>query len=282
MESLLAPGHRTCAGCAAPLAIRSILAATGKNVIIAQATGCAEVCTTPYPETSWEVPWIHVTFENAAAVASGIEAALKAQGKLDKTKVIALGGDGGMLDIGFQAISGALERGHKLTVICYDNECYANTGVQRSGSTPWGAFTTTSPAGKESIGNSRWKKDAPMIMAAHHIPYVATASVAYPEDLQKKLKKALDNQPSYIQIHSPCTVGWGFDPSKTVEIGRLAVQSGLWALYEIKNGVKKHTLKPKMTPVEDYLKPQSRFKHLKPEEIDYIEQKVKEYWDKAE
>lgn len=280
MASLLAPGHRTCAGCAAPLAIRNILEASGKDVIIAESTGCVEVCTTPYPETSWRVPWVHVTFENAAAVASGIEAALKAKGK--GTKVIALGGDGGLLDIGFRSISGALERGHKLTIICYDNECYANTGVQRSGSTPWGASTTTSPAGTQSIGNDRWKKDAPAIMAAHHIPYVATASIAYPEDLQKKLRKALDNQPSYIHIHSPCTVGWGFDPSKTIHVARLAVQTGLWALYEIEDGVKTHTLKPKMMPVDEYLTLQRRFRHLKPEDIKFIQGKVNGYWSGVE
>jgi len=269
--SLLAPGHRTCSGCGPAIAIRNILEATGDDIIIANATGCLEVTTTPYPETSWKVPWVHCLFENAAAVASGIESAMKAIGNT-KTKVIALGGDGGMLDIGFQCVSGALERGHKISVICYDNEAYMNTGVQRSGSTPYGASTTTSPPGKMSIGNDTFKKDVVAIAAAHHIPYVATASIAYPADLKAKVKKALELQPSFLQIHSPCPVGWGFDSSKTIEIAKLAVDSGAWNLFEIENNQVKNIFKPKETkPVAEYLKTQKRFKHLKPEDIAKIQ-----------
>ena len=269
--SLFAPGHRTCSGCGAAIAIRNILDVTGKNVVIATATGCLEVTTTPYPETSWEVPWIHCLFENAAAVASGIEAALKKKGKRD-TKVIALGGDGGMVDIGLQCTSGALERGHKITVICYDNEAYMNTGIQRSGATPYGASTTTSPPGKVSIGNQTFKKDVAGIAAAHHIPYVATASISYVNDLREKVKKALEKQPSYLHLHVPCPIGWGFDSSKTVEIGRLAVETGAWMLYEIEDGVVKNVFKPgKIKPVAEYLKAQKRFKHLKEEDIKKIQ-----------
>lgn len=269
--SLFAPGHRTCSGCGPAIAIRNILESTGKDVIIANATGCLEVTTTPYPETSWKVPWIHCLFENAAAVASGIESALKSLGN-SKTKVIALGGDGGMLDIGFQCMSGALERGHKITVICYDNEAYMNTGVQRSGGTPYGANTTTSPAGKVSIGNETFKKDVAAIAAAHHIPYVATASIAYPADLKKKVKKALELQPSYLQVHAPCPVGWGFASSKTVEIGKLAVDTGAWQLFEIEHNQVKNIFRPKESkPVADYLRTQKRFKHLKDEDIAKIQ-----------
>ena len=269
--SLFAPGHRTCSGCGPAIAIRNILESTGKDVIIANATGCLEVTTTPYPETSWKVPWIHCLFENAAAVASGIESALKSLGN-SKTKVIALGGDGGMLDIGFQCMSGALERGHKITVICYDNEAYMNTGVQRSGGTPYGANTTTSPAGKVSIGNETFKKDVAAIAAAHHIPYVATASIAYPDDLKKKVKKALELQPSYLQVHAPCPVGWGFASSKTVEIGKLAVETGAWQLFEIEHNQVTNIFKPKESkPVADYLRTQKRFKHLKDGDIAKIQ-----------
>lgn len=271
-----APGHRTCSGCGEAIAIRQILEATGKNVIFANATGCLEVTTTPYPETSWKVPWIHVTFENAAAVAGGIEAAMRALGKTD-TKVIAIGGDGGMVDIGFQCISGALERGHKITIITLDNEAYMNTGVQRSGATPFAASTTTSPAGKQSRGNDTFEKDMPAIVAAHHIPYVATASIAYPMDLQKKIKKALEKQPSYLHIHVPCPVGWGYDSSKTVEIAKRAVETGCWNLYEIEDGKTNFTFKPKeRKPVSEYLKGQKRFKHLTDEDIAQIQKHVDE------
>lgn len=271
-----APGHRTCSGCGEAIAIRLILEATGKNVIIANATGCLEVTTTPYPETSWKVPWIHVTFENAAAVAGGIESAMRALGKTG-TKVIAIGGDGGMVDIGLQCISGALERGHKITIITLDNEAYMNTGVQRSGATPFGASTTTSPAGKQSRGNDTFEKDMPAIVAAHHIPYVATASIAYPMDLQKKIKKALEKQPSYLHVHVPCPVGWGYDSSKTIEIGKRAVETGCWNLYEIEDGKFTYTFKPKeRKPVSEYLKGQKRFKHLTDADIAQIQKHVDE------
>ncbi|MHC1575834.1 MAG: pyruvate synthase subunit PorB [Methanosarcinaceae archaeon] len=264
MRSLLAPGHRGCAGCCDAMAAKFTLMAAGEDCIVINPTGCLEVMTTPYPESSWEVPWIHSLFENTAAVASGIEAALKAMGKMGNTKIIAMGGDGSTLDIGIRSISGAFERGHDFTYVCIDNEAYMNTGVQRSGATPFGASTTTSPAGKVSFGNPRPKKNMPAIIAAHGAPYIATTSIGYPKDMIRKVKTAIDTEgPTYIHAHSPCTTGWGFDSSKTVEIAKLAVETALWPLYEMEDGevtkVKK-IMKPK--PVEDYLKMQKRFKHL--------------------
>lgn len=187
-EELLAPGHRGCAGCGATIGVRLALKALGRNTVAISATGCLEVITTPFPETAWEIPWIHVAFENAGAVASGVESALKAQGKTD-VNVVAFGGDGGTADIGMQSLSGAMERGHNMIYICYDNEAYMNTGIQRSASTPYGASTTTSPHGKDSFGEDKPKKNVPLIMAAHGVPYVATASIAYPEDFMRKVKK---------------------------------------------------------------------------------------------
>ncbi len=279
-EELFASGHRGCAGCACALAIRLALKAAGKNVIVAQATGCMEVVSSPYPETAWRVPWIHVGFENAAAVASGIEAALKALGKKKDTKVIAFGGDGGTVDIGFQALSGALERGHDFVYICYDNEAYMNTGIQRSGSTPYGASTTTSPAGSRSFGNKTFKKDMPRIVAAHGIPYVATASVAFPLDYMEKVKRALEVEgPAYIQVHASCTPGWGIPNEKSIEVLRKAVDSGMWILYEIYKGEARITYKPaKRIPVVEYLKMQKRFRHLTQEQIDEIQRYVDERW----
>ncbi len=264
MRSLLAPGHRGCAGCCDAMAAKFTLMAAGENCIVVNPTGCLEVMTTPYPESAWRVPWIHSLFENNASVASGIEAALKAMGKLGDTKVIAMGGDGATLDIGMRAISGAFERGHDFTYVCIDNEAYMNTGVQRSGATPFAASTTTSPAGKKSFGNMRPKKNMPAIMAAHGAPYVATTSIGYPKDMIRKVKKALDVEgPCYIHAHAPCTTGWGFDTSKTVEVAKLAVETALWPLYEMENGeVTKSKKIKEPKPVEDYLKMQRRFKHL--------------------
>ncbi len=264
MRSLLAPGHRGCAGCCDAMAAKFTLMAAGEDCIVVNPTGCLEVMTTPYPESAWRVPWIHSLFENNASVASGIEAALKAMGKLGDTKIIAMGGDGATLDIGMRAISGAFERGHDFTYVCIDNEAYMNTGVQRSGATPFAASTTTSPAGVESFGNMRPKKNMPAIMAAHGSPYVATTSIGYPKDMIRKVKKALDVEgPCYIHAHAPCTTGWGFDTSKTVEVAKLAVETALWPLYEMEDGEVTKVRKIKEPkPVEDYLKMQRRFKHL--------------------
>jgi len=267
-------------GCGEALAVRLVCKALGRNVIIANATGCMEIVSSPLPSTSWEVPWIHTLFENTAAVASGIEAGIKVlsrKGKYTrKTKVIAMGGDGGTADIGFQALSGALERGHDFIYICFDNEAYMNTGIQRSSATPFGASTTTSPAGKVSIGQTRWKKNLPAIAAAHNIPYVATACHSYPFDLMNKIHKAVDVKgPSYIHILSVCPTGWRLPSDLTIRAGRLAVETGIFPLYEVEDD--RYTLNldfPQLRPVEDYFKLQGRFRHLSKETISQIQERV--------
>jgi pyruvate ferredoxin oxidoreductase beta subunit len=263
-EMLFTPGHRACPGCGAAIAVRAILAATGRDVIVVSPTGCLETFTAQYPYSPWGVPWLHVLFENAAAVASGVEAALKKRGLAEKVKVIIIGGDGGTHDIGLGGLSGMVERGHNVTYICYDNEAYMNTGVQRSSSTPIGASTMTNPAGLMSWGKEERKKNLPAIMLAHGIPYVATASIAFPKDLTRKVKQALSIQgPKYIEVHSPCPIGWGFDAAQTIEIARLAVQTGLVPLYEAYQDqpLQVHKL-PKVVPVTEYLRSQKRFQHL--------------------
>jgi len=263
LDHLFNSGHTACPGCGQSLAARLVMRAAGRNVIVVNSTGCLEIFSSKYNESAWEVPWIHSLFENTAAVASGVEAALKATGKLDKVRVIAQGGDGSTFDIGFGAISGMLERGHDILYVCYDNEAYMNTGIQRSGSTPYYARTTTSPPGKASLGNLRPKKDLPQIVAAHGVPYVATASVGYHLDLDRKIRQALSIRgPKYVQIHVPCPLGWASDPSRTLDVARLAVNSGLYPLYEIENGELKVQKIPKKVPVVEYLKPQGRFRHL--------------------
>ena len=277
-EELMAPGTRTCAGCGAVLAARQLLKATGKDVIICEATGCMEVTSTQYPTTAWKVPWIHVLFENAASVATGVKAALEAQGN-NHTQVIAYGGDGGMVDIGFGAVSGALERDDDIIIITYDNEAYSNTGIQRSGATPFGASSTTSPAGLESQGKKQWKKNLPMIAVAHGSKYVATTSIGYPQDLQKKIKKAMQVKGArYIHIHAPCPIGWAFDSSMTIQVAKLAVQTGMWVLYEIEDGIFKRTMTSELKPVDEYIKLQGRFKHLKPETIKIIQERINASW----
>ena len=271
----LAPGHRACAGCGATIAVRLALKALGQNTVAVSATGCLEVVTSPYPETSWKIPWIHVAFENASAVASGVEEALKAQGKKD-VNILVIGGDGGTTDIGLQSLSGAMERQQNIIYLCYDNEAYMNTGIQRSSSTPFGASTTTSPAGKISFGENQPKKNMAMIMAAHGIPYVATACVSHPYDLMEKVKKASEIEgPAYIHVLQPCATGWGYDPKDTIKLGKLAVDTHAWILYEIVNGELNITVKPKeKLPVIEYLKVQKRFKHLDEAHVDYIQKFV--------
>jgi len=261
---LFASGHSACPGCGQAIAARLVLRATGKDVIIANPTGCLEIFSSNYTASSWEVPWIHSLFENAAPVASGIESALKATGRLDRITVIAQGGDGAMADIGLGALSGTWERGHDILTICYDNEAYMNTGIQRSGLTPYDASTTTSPAGEVSLGNPRLKKDLPQIAVAHGLPYVATASVGYPQDLDRKVKKAVSIRgPKYIQIHVPCPLGWRHDSALSIDIARLAVQTGLFPIIEIEGGQLTSARKiGKKRGVEEYLRPQGRFRHL--------------------
>ena len=282
----VASGHRACQGCAEILALRMALKVFGKDTIMAMATGCMEIISTPLPTTNWEIPWIHVAFENAAAVASGIESAIRILQEKKKIErkdihVIAVAGDGGTSDIGMQALSGALERGHKFTYICLDNEAYMNTGIQRSSSTPYGAMTTTSPPGKKSIGQSTWKKDMAKIAAAHNIPYVATACPSYPFDLFSKIKKARSvNGPSYIHILSVCPIGWRIPADLAIEYGKLAVRTGVFPLYEVEDGRYKITYSPEpLRPVQDYLKGQGRFRHLKDEDIELIQKRITAQWE---
>ena len=284
-EENFAPGHRACVGCGEALAVRQACKALGRSAIIVSATGCMEVVSSPFPETSWRLPWIHTLFENAAAVASGAEAGLKALVKKGKRPareiaIVAMAGDGGTTDIGLQALSGALERGHDFLYICFDNEAYMNTGIQRSSATPFGASTTTAPAGKVSIGQVTWKKNLPAIAAAHDIPYVATACPSYPFDLMAKVKKGVATPgPAYIHILSVCPTGWRCPPDLTVKIGRLAVETGIFPLYEIESGEYELSIDlPELRPVQDYFKLQGRFRHLSEETIKKIQDRVnKEY-----
>jgi len=286
-DEFLAPGHRACIGCGEALAVRLACKVLGANVIIVTATGCIEIISSQLPWTSWRVPWIHTLFENTAAVASGIEAGLKAmtrKGKLpDKdVKIVVMAGDGATSDIGLQALSGALERGHDFLYLCFDNEAYMNTGIQRSSATPYGASTTTAPAGKMSIGQVTWKKNVPAIVAAHDIPYVATACPSYPFDLMDKVAKGLATRgPAYIHILSVCPTGWRSAADLTIRIGSLAVETGIFPLYEIENGEYKLSIDfPKLRPVVEYLKLQGRFRHLSEEIMDKIQHRVEEEYTK--
>ncbi len=262
-KHLLQAGHTACAGCGQALAARIVINTAGPKTIIANSTGCLEVFTTRAPQTAWGVPWVHSLFENSAAVASGIEAAMRYFGKIDEVNIIAQGGDGGTGDIGMGALSGMLERGHKILYVCYDNEAYMNTGIQRSGLTPFDSNTTTSPVGSQSTGNQRPKKPVFEIAVAHGISYAATASAAFPKDIEKKVKKALSMPGAkYLQIHVPCPLGWRSAPNLTVEIAKLAVETGLYPIVEFENGKLVSVRKIKPKPVEEYLKTQGRFKHL--------------------
>ena len=282
-------GHRACQGCAEVLAMRLVHKELGRNTIVCSATGCMEIITSSYPDTAWDVPWLHVAFENSSAVASGVEAAykvMKRKGKFDpgkKITIVGMGGDGGTADIGLQALSGALERGHDFVYVCYDNEAYMNTGIQRSSSTPFGASTTTSPAGKQSIGQQTWKKNVTEIAAAHGIAYAATANPSYPFDLMEKVRRAADTPgPAYLHVYSVCPTGWRTASNIGIELGRLAVHTGAFPLYEIFDGSRvKISLKPKkLRPLKDYLAPQGRFRHLDDENIAKVEARLHKQWER--
>jgi len=256
-------GSTNCSGCPETVAIRNILEVAGKETVVVNATSCLEIVSSQYPHTSWGVNYIHGAFENSSAIASGVSLALEKMGK--KGNVIAIAGDGGTLDIGLQSLSGSLERGDRICFICLDNNAYMNTGIQRSSATPFGAWTTTSPHGKFSVGKEEWKKPIMEIVASHRTPYAATASVGFIPDLKEKVRKALErkNQPSFLHVECPCPLGWKFDPSKTIEIARLAVETGMWMLYETEKGNFRIT-RPveKRRPVKEYLRTQGRFAHL--------------------
>lgn len=294
----ISPGHTACSGCGELLAVRTVMQALGPNIIVANATGCSEVTTTQYPMSSWGIPWIHSLFENAPAVASGILAALKAKGGIypvkssrktsggiqplaesfNRVKVVAQGGDGATFDIGIGLLSGMWERGEDILYICYDNEAYANTGIQASGATPYGANTTTTPAGKclsastkvkicptNAIGSGQRKKDMIAIALAHGLNYVAQTSIGFPLDVAQKIKNALAvTGPAYLQIAVPCVPGWRIESNKTIKVAKLAAQTGLYPALEYINGQLISALKiPKpQIKVEEYLKLQGRFSHL--------------------
>ena len=285
-------GHTACQGCGAALGLRYVLKVYGNKTIFTIPACCSTIIAGPWPYSAFNAPLFHTAFETTGAVIGGIEAALKAKGYKvkgeDGVMVVGWAGDGGTADIGLQALSGFLERGHDGLYIMYDNEAYMNTGIQRSSSTPYGAWTTTSPPGKYSIGEDKPKKWVALIAAAHQAPYVATASIGDPYDFYRKMKKAASvDGPAFVQVLAPCVPGWRIPSEKTVEIARLAIESGLWPLFEIENGdfynIKFQRF-PKdgkfKKPIEDYLKIQGRFKHLfkRPEAIQELKNQIKEVW----
>ncbi len=290
-QDLLAPGHRLCAGCAESIVVRQVLHAVGQPVVVASPTGCLEVATSPYPYTSWRVPWIHNAFENVASTISGVETmcrSLVKQGKIEDKgiKFVVFAGDGATYDIGLQFLSGALERGHKFLYVCLNNEAYMNTGIQRSSATPLGAWTTTSPVGDAIPGKRENRKDLTAIIVAHNIPYVAQAAPHAWRDLMTKAQKAISaDGPSFINVLVPCQRGWRYPQEETISITRLAAETCIWPLYEVINGEWKlnHRPSPKK-PITDWLQSQGRFRHLLTPEnthiVDALQEIVDRQWDK--
>ena len=280
-EELMYPGHVGCLGCGATLAMRYTLKALGQRTIISVPACCWAVMPGVFPYTCLKIPMLYTAFETTGASISGIRAALDAKG-IDDITVVGWAGDGGTADIGIQALSGAVERGTDVIYIMYDNEAYMNTGVQRSSATPVGAWTTTTPVGSTRDWKKMPKKDMVEIMVAHKIPYTATMSIAYPEDMIKKLQKAQKIKgPKFIHIYAPCPTGWRMAPDKTVEIAKMATACGVFPLYEVENGVYTITRKPgELKPVKPYLALQGRFRHLPQEEIDGIQNEINKKWNR--
>ena len=283
-------GHALCQGCGIPMVVRVVLGTIGRPTVVVNATGCLEVATTRFPTTAWNVPWVHVAFENAAAVASGIDAARRALARreslpADDVAIVVFAGDGGTYDIGLQALSGALERGHRFLFVCYDNEAYMNTGVQRSGATPFGAGTTTSPVGLESFGKAQRRKDMTAIAVAHHVPYVAQATAGHWYDLSRKVELAVTaDGPAFLNVLTDCPLGWGHEPRLSQQVLRTAVDTNFWPLYEVADGSYRLSYTPeRKLPIEDWLGLQQRFAHLlRPESaelVERIQQQVDEDWD---
>jgi pyruvate ferredoxin oxidoreductase beta subunit len=285
-------GHSLCQGCGIPMVVRTVLDSIEGPKVVVNATGCLEVATTRFPMTAWNVPWLHLAFENVAAGASGVEAAYRALRKRgglpqdDELTIVAFAGDGGTYDIGLQALSGALERRHKFVFVCYDNEAYMNTGIQRSGATPFGANTTTSPAGKVSIGKVQQRKDLTAIAAAHRIPYVGqSAAGPHWQDLSMKAKKAGQaDGPAFLNVLSDCPLGWGHEARVSPQVIDGAVESCFWPLYEVEEGQWRLTHRPaEKLPVTDWLRSQKRFSHLFAAEADGvlgdIQRQVDADWD---
>ncbi|MFB0565338.1 MAG: thiamine pyrophosphate-dependent enzyme [Candidatus Aminicenantaceae bacterium] len=291
LEDRLVAGHGMCTGCGIPLIFKIVLRATEDPIVIANATGCLEVCTTIFPRTSWNCTWIHSAFENAASTVAGVEAmckALKMKGKIPvdkKIKFLGVGGDGGTYDIGLQALSGAVERGHDFVYVCYDNNVYANTGGQRSSATPLGASATTSPAGTQSPGKIQKRKDLTKVLVAHNIPYAAQASPARWQDLYNKAKKAFEVEgPAFLNILCLCPTEWKYDESQGIRLAQSAIDTCVWPLYEVEEGKYKINFKPKeKKPVLEWLKPQGRFRHLFKEEnawvLEEIQKEVDRDWE---
>ncbi|MEK6528261.1 MAG: thiamine pyrophosphate-dependent enzyme [Nitrospirota bacterium] len=285
-EDRFTHGHRMCSGCGAPIIVKQVLMATDYPIIASNATGCLEVSSCISEYTAWKIPWIHSAFENAAATISGVETMYrvwKKKGLIDKeVKFIAFGGDGGTYDIGLQSLSGAMERGHDMLYVCYDNGAYMNTGIQRSSATPFGADTTTNPAGSKIPGKLQKRKDLTKIMAAHNIPYTAQASPSHWSDLIKKVRKAFEIKgPKFMNVISACNRGWRSKTDDAITLCRLAVNTCYWPLYEVENGITRITVKPKdKKPITEFLKPQGRFKHLFAPENEWMLKKIQEDIDK--
>lgn len=268
-DTRVGSGHRACAGCLQLVAVRQALAAIEDPVVVASATGCLEVVTTVFPYTAWKVPFVHNAFENAASTLSGVEAAhraLRRRGEVEdrRLKFVAMAGDGGSYDIGLQALSGALERGHDLLFVCFDNEGYMNTGVQRSGATPLGAWTHTTPDGEVRHGKARPRKDLTEIVVAHGVPYAAQACVSHWKDLVRKVEKGVRTPgPTFLNVLAPCSLGWKFPPERGVEIASLAVETCFWPLYEVEDGRHRLSHRPRQKlPIRDWTALQGRFRHL--------------------
>ena len=278
-QELMTPGHVACPGCGGPMAVRYALKALGDNTVLIIVASCWSIIAGPFPYSALQVPVLHTLFATGGSVASGVKAGLEARGLTDTT-VLTLAGDGGTFDIGIQALSAAVERNDDFIYMCYDNEAYMNTGIQRSSATPWGAWTTTTPV---KHPKDQPKKDMMAIMAAHRIPYTATATVAYPEDLIRKVKKAKDIRGSkFLHVLSPCPSGWKSEPAQSVLLSRMAVESCVFPLYEIEHGDKYTiTVWPRQKiPVEKYLRLQGRFAHLTAEQLQQIQETVDEEWQK--
>jgi len=279
IEELMHSGHLACQGCGATLAMRYVLKALGQKTVLCVPACCWSVIDGPFPYSTLDVPVFHCAFETAASSASGVKAGLEMVGDTETT-VVAWAGDGGTFDIGIQALSGAAERNEDIIYVCYDNEAYMNTGIQRSSATPYGAWTTTTPAKQFK---NRPKKDIDSILAAHLIPYLATASIGYPEDLFKKAKKAKETRGTrFLHIYAPCPSGWKSRPEDTVKLSRMVVQSAIFPLYEVENG-EKYSLSIKLRekkPIGDYLRLQGRFRHLKDTDIQFMQEAVDRRWER--
>ncbi len=279
-EEYMRPGHVACLGCGAAHAMRYLLKGLGERTIVSIPACCWAVIPGIWPRQNLKVPLLNTAFETTGASISGIRAALDAKG-IEDVSVVGFAGDGGTADIGIQALSGALERRENVIYVMYDNEAYMNTGIQRSGATPPGAWTTTTPVGNTQNWKKEPKKDMMRIVVAHDIPYAATLSVGYPEDFIKKVQKAKEIEgPRFLHVYAPCPTGWRSLPEKTIEIAKMAVTSRTFPLYEVENGAYKITMKPKKTPVKEYLMSQGRFRHLPVEYIEEIQETADESWEK--